>query len=300
MTETMDEFLAGIKHRLASDEHHTAVRLAKQAKHKLVSIYTADGTGLQTPDPFAAGEITDEWIDATIERRAQDNLRAQRRGVLLSFIADAENRAAVTAADTDSILAAYHGRLTELLSAAKEIVDQLDGAATPTEAIDKGVTLQWKALTALADDYQALRAAQMSQIPTEIAVSARPAAGGEDHASDCYLQNLDTVWPTWRQPHKTPTTTYINGGEKDRNRFEPWPSERRPVSLLVWLITSRAEPWIPTTAQLRALQAQRARVLNPTPDRARPTSVYPTTAFGAQAIGNQARTATRIKAAPNS
>lgn len=258
---TMDEFLASIDHQLASEEHHTALRLANEARRKLADLYDTEEPELQALDPFVAGAVTDEWLDAVVERNTLQDRKNQRRNALVRLIAHADNRAAMSKTDSNAILAAYNEKLTELLGAARDLVDQLSGATSADTAIDKGVTQHWKALAALARDYQLLREAQMQRTPQDLITSARPSNGGEDHASDCYIKNLDDIWPTWRQPGHTPRTVRVYGDHADR--VEPWPAE--PTQLLLWLVTSPAVPWIPTPQQLRRLWEQRRNIANPNP-----------------------------------
>jgi hypothetical protein len=272
--ETMQEFLEGVRDRLAPDEHHTAVRLANEARAKLASLPISEVP--EALHPFEAGTITDEWIDAKISYEDGRALLAKRRAVLTEFIAAAGNRAAISSPDTGAILAAYDAKLDELLGAAEELVDQLNGAKSPDEAIDRGVAPAWKALAQVADDYRSLRTAQLQEMPLDLVVSARTSVGGEDHASDLFLRNLDTLWPTWRQQAPAENIIYVDG--RQARRIEPWPSD--PTALLVWLVTSGADPWIPTTAQLRQLWKQRQARLNPAakpishrPDK--PTSLIP-------------------------
>ncbi|WP_205874441.1 hypothetical protein [Mycobacterium camsae] len=274
MIESMDQFLASTEGRLAPEAHHTAVRLANQARQKLADLYSATEPQPPVPDPFTAGAVTDEWIAAVIERSAQQDLTTKRRNILVRFIADADNRAKTSVPDTDAVLRAYHGKLVELLDNARELVDQLDGANNAETAIDKGVGPQWKQLSELARDYQQLRNAQESHVPQDIVISARPSTGtGEHPASDLFLRNLDDIWPHWRQPDLTPRTIRLDGR---RDRTEPWPTE--PVPQLIWLATSQAEPWIPTIAQLRTLWRQRKTKANPQPRQIgpRPTNVQVT------------------------
>jgi hypothetical protein len=55
-------------------------------------------------------------------------------------------------------------------------------------------------------------------------------------------------------------------GLMDRRPLDvrPWPKDD-PVSQLVWLATSGAEPWIPTLTELDELAADRRDRVNPNP-----------------------------------
>jgi hypothetical protein len=259
MSETIDEFIAAVHDRLTPDEHRTAVQLAADARARLANLYAAQAPEL--PDPFSTGTL-DDWLDAKITAQQDHELLTRRRNLLVEFIAQADNRARMAQPDTNDILRAYHRKLTELLSEAAELVDQLDGANSAEAAVSKDVAPHWKRLASLARDYEQLRSAQLAETPAEVAIQARPTVGGEPHASDLYIRNLDEVWPSWRQPSLTPKVTHVHGGSADR--VEPWPAD--PVSLLIWLTSSSAEAWIPTVPQLQQLWRQRRERLNPAPE----------------------------------
>lgn len=91
---------------------------------------------------------------------------------------------------------------------------------------------------------------------------ARPTNGGEEHATDLYLSNLDDVWPHWKAPGGGPQQINLDG---TRPRYEPWPDELH--QLLLWLATSKAEPWIPTLPELEKLWQQRKNRANPNPTK---------------------------------
>lgn len=55
----------------------------------------------------------------------------------------------------------------------------------------------------------------------------------------------------------------INLSDRGRERYEPWPSD--PVQLMLWLVRSPADPWVPTPAQLEKLRTERTARANPMP-----------------------------------
>ena len=59
-------------------------------------------------------------------------------------------------------------------------------------------------------------------------------------ATDTTLRNLDQIFPAWREPDTTHTTL------SDAPQADPRPWPQDPISQLVWLATSEAQPWVPT------------------------------------------------------
>jgi hypothetical protein len=143
-----------------------------------------------------------------------------------------------------------------------ESAADLDGASTAEQAIAKDRAPAWKRLTELAGDYSTLRVAQRALMSgrTDLVTSSRSSNGGEDTASDLVLQNLDDLWPSWRNPGQTERVINVSG---EPHRYEPWPAE--PAQLLLWLVTSTAQPWVPTIPQLERLWDRRRNLANPNP-----------------------------------
>lgn len=213
-------------------------------------------------DPFVSGKIEEAWIDAKLSRRAELARLEQRRAALQDFRHEAQRRAeSLVATKLDTILGALNGELTKLLVEASKAAEQLGGARTAAEAVAANAAPAWKKLTALADDYERLRAGQQT-VTMGLALGYWQSHDGrESHASDNYLANLDEVFPDWRDPGRgSGRVVHVDGRV---HRYEPWPID--PVERLVWLVTSQAQPWIPTRAELDALYAERRRRRNPNP-----------------------------------
>jgi hypothetical protein len=70
-------------------------------------------------------------------------------------------------------------------------------------------------------------------------------------ATDIAIANLDQVFPAWREPDSTDTT--FSDAPQDDPR--PWPKDS--LEQLIWLAASEAQPWVPTSADLSQLHAQR-------------------------------------------
>lgn len=286
-SETMQEFIDGVEARLTPREHDDAHRLADEARQKLATLYTAQSASIDKLGdlhPFQAGAVTDEWIQAVVRDQSDREHRTAAINLLKRFIAEADNRAQLAQPDTNKVLAEYHKRLTELLAAAADVVAELGSADTPTKAIAADLGPQWKRLALLADDYELLRKAQFDLMTTDVIHNARPQLGGDDRVNDLTVRNLDEIWPTWRQPNRTPgRTIHVHSDRVDR--LEPWPEDR--LKLLIWLVTSDAKPWIPTVPKLRSLWRTRSDRINGTakPLGQRPNRVPipgPTVTYGKQ------------------
>jgi hypothetical protein len=259
-TRRQNKYLAAAIDSLG--DYHQALQIVDQAEQMMLSLPAP--AEVAEPNPLVTGTVTEDWINQSLDRAAEVARREQRRLLLLGVKRDAEaNALNVYNTNTNPILAQFDTELHGLLDQVRALAKQLGTATTPTLAIANDLGAQWKQLNALSADYALLRQAQLTVMAShnDYIVSAHPIAGGDDHASDLYLKNLDSLWPSWRNPGQ--------GGERIINvdmsahRYEPWPTD--PTELLLWLATSDAEPWIPTTRELDALTAQRRRTANPNP-----------------------------------
>lgn len=224
---------------------------------------------LPTVDPPLAAHVTDEWLAA---ERARETALAEyeaRRRIVQTRLHEEANRAqSIFNSGVDLILGALQNDLTELLGDAERLVAELDGATTPAEAIANDVGAAWRQLTDSADEYQTIRHAQefvMLRASTSLWKSCTPSLPGESHANLAYIRNLGAVWPNWRQHGLNREVIDLNSRARPA-RDEPWPADSGP-ELLVWLLTSGAEAWCPTTRQLRELLNER--------DAPRPADVPP-------------------------
>jgi hypothetical protein len=52
------------------------------------------------------------------------------------------------------------------------------------------------------------------------------------------------------------STVFVGNSAPPNVRHEPWPQDSGP-ELMVWLVTSDAEPWLPTTRELRHIWEER-------------------------------------------
>jgi hypothetical protein len=207
-------------------------------------------------DPVLQAHVTDAWVDA---QRAYETALVEyesRRRLVQRRRQEESNRAqSIFVSGIDLILGALQSQLTRLLEQSAPIVAELDGATTAEQAIEADAGAAWKQLTGLAGEYQSLRAAQtfvMMRGPYHLWKSCTPAVAGDDHANLCFLKNVADLWPDWQQPGMA--TQRINLSDRSTpRRAEPWPTDEYSPEMLVWLHTSDADPWLPTTKQLREL-----------------------------------------------
>jgi hypothetical protein len=235
-------------------------------------------------DPFATGEVSEQWITALIDRKDQQDRLQRRRAILLELIESARARSAAAAAEVrDQILHGYDRELRSLLSDVEAVAEELGGVDSAEDAVAADRAPQWKRLRELADDYGVLRMAQRKLMDPEAVTRSQPTNGGEEPASDLHIRNLDDVWPEWRSGGARDGVTVSNFGGGGEHRYEPWPAD--PVRFLLWLVTSEVQAWVPTHEQLRRLWADRQ---DPMPTRESAGPVQRTDPFNrlATPIGN--------------
>jgi hypothetical protein len=245
------------------DGYHKALDVAAQAQAMLDGLTAPEAVPPEL-NPHTTGRLTDEWIDRTIDHTDAVARLERWRGVLLDVARDAKgNASGIYSQNVNHILAQLNNDLTGLLAEVSTIADELGGVSTPTQAIANDRGAQWKQLSGLSDDYALLRDAQRIVMAGQIdyVMSAKPIAGGEEHASDLYLANLDDLWPSWRKPGQV--GQQVVNVDMSSHRYEPWPVDR--TELMLWLATSDVEPWIPTTTELDELHAERRNRMNPNP-----------------------------------
>jgi hypothetical protein len=245
-------------------EYHTALAVAERAQRMLAALAAVPDLPEQD-HPLVSGRITEEWLSAVIDHEADVARLEKRRGLLLALSRDAQATAQNTyTLNGNKMLRQFHAELIGLLDGVREVAAELGAATTPEAAIADDCGPAWKQLKALAGDYDLLRAAQwtvMRSVGVDYVQSAQPIAGGESHASDLYLRNVDEVFPSWRNPGASGEVRINIDGS--RPRYEPWPLDK--TELLLWLVNSPAQAWIPTTDQLERLWDDRKARANPTP-----------------------------------
>jgi hypothetical protein len=264
--DTMRQRLDEIQHDALGEEHAVAQRIAAAATR--LSAEMKPPSPPNADHPLDSGEITEDWIDQTIDMEAARERLDKRRGVLLTLANAARNQATGLYTDAHSrILAAYQAELKELLAEVGELSDELGDVDTASKAIANDRGPQWKRLTELADEYDELRAAQQSRMSIDVVFNATPNHHAEPHASDLFLRNLDDVWPLWRHAGHDDRVMTLDPNRQEPRR-EPWPADR--CELLLWLDRSDAQAWIPTEHQLERLRRDRSARANPMPSNVIP------------------------------
>jgi hypothetical protein len=219
-------------------------------------------------DPALRAAINDQWVDAERARETALAEHEARRKIVQTRLHEEANRAqSIFNTGIDLILGALQQDLSRILGDAERLVAQLDGASTATMAIAGDVGPAWQQLTELSDEYQTLRQAQqfvLARAPIQIWKSCTPELPGESHANQAYLKNIGELWRNWRQPGLRSRRINLSDNVT-AVRDEPWPADSGP-ELLVWLVTSDAEPWCPTTKQLREMWNERPTADDKQPD----------------------------------
>lgn len=258
---TMQQRLRALEEKLLPPEYYAARKLVEQAQRMLITPPTDEAAAVVSKlNPASTNQIQEDWITACIDAKDFQDRLVRRRGVLGDLIRDTNAQiSALAQSINEDMLAGFDAELQGLLDEVAKVAEQLGGVRSAEEAIAADRVTVWRRLAALVEDYEALRQAQRSRTGVETLHQAR-AHGGEDHASDLYIRNLDEVWPQWRSGDGAVRHLNLDGRP---HRYEPWPAQY--PQLLLWLATSEAEPWIPTTLQLEQLRADRLKRLDPTP-----------------------------------
>jgi hypothetical protein len=243
--------------RIAADlpDYQHALELAASCDHYLDNMALPPQIPAEL-NPLTTGTITADWHNAVDEHDTDVKRYHEHRQRTLNVKQRALAQAtSIFATHVNYVLGELDTELRSVMAQAARIVRDLDGAHTAEQAIGRGVADAWRQLTDLVPAYASLRAAQewvlINPAPGRYWQSVRPHLGGEDHASLAYLRNLQDIWPSWRNPHAA-VPVNIDGSKP---RLEPWPSDSGP-ELLIWLVTSGAEVWIPTLPQIDELFAE--------------------------------------------
>lgn len=188
---------------------------------------------------WEAAETGGDFPDAAELARAEGLQSAEnaRRMMLGDITESAQARAwSAVAAVADEIVTRHlRPALAEVVDSARSATSAFSKHGTTAEAlIGAPAEAQdgWLAVDALADRYYKLRDAQ-----TRL---ARLAGGPQVDTNGIFerLRNMPDVWPQYH-----------------RRGTPPWPV-KDARGYLVWLVTSGAEPWMPTVAEQDARWAE--------------------------------------------
>lgn len=210
-------------------------------------------TNTQQPDyPQHPGQI-DKWLKAAYTTAEQQRSTETQRDVLRGLVNNCTLQIdTLLATHADDMLSSLHTDLTTVMAEVTDIASQLDGATTAAEAVDHGTAEAWRKLKRLHTPCEQIRSAQMMITPLINLFAIQDATSPhlpDPLASDLILSNLDDLVPGWRQQD-----TRVNLGGPLEPR-QPWPTD--PDEQLLWVATSSAQPWVPTSGQLARLNYHR-------------------------------------------
>lgn len=207
--------------------------------------------------PTDTNNDLDAYLDAYLAAAEEEQTRSRRADALDTVVGAAERAMRSAIDDPDRLLTVLADDLDELMTQLAAVVSQLNGATTPTEAIERDSVNAWRELPALRREYDSLRHAQQLVMLDDphSAMNNRSDHLDDPLASDLILRNLDQILPSWREPDNRFT---MQGTPPDRR---PWPTD--PIEQLVWFINSKAQVWLPTRGQLAELHRERQALIDP-------------------------------------
>jgi hypothetical protein len=221
------------------------------------------------PNPVRPDQL-DDWLAASVTAAEQQRIADQQHRILTGLLTECTHGVdSIVGVGADAMLASLAADLNEVMAEVDTVATKLKSASTPAEAIERGVEKAWRQLPELRERYDQIRAAQMCVVPVADPLAVGNATSpylADPLASDLLLSNLDELVPGWRQRDQT-----ISMGTPPSRT--PWPAD--PVAQLLWLSTSPAEPWVPTTSQLSVLWHDRGNRPPVEPDK--PANIPTTT-----------------------
>lgn len=230
--------------------YSAATEIAHRAEQR---IRVLDGAvPAQQARPATADEVSDDWLDAEVQRRVTAQTVAAERAALVGLAEDCNADAATIArtAAGEQLLIELGARFDDVMAKVSAAVDELGEVTSAQEAITTGKTDAWQQLTALRDDYDSVRIAADIVFSSEHGDLVRRSRGlsADPEASSLRHRNLDAVAPGWR---RGPANEYAADGTGST----PWPGD--PVEQLVWFVRHGSEPWLPTAGQAESHLATR-------------------------------------------
>lgn len=201
--------------------------------------------------------------------RASEAAQLERKAFASARNLLQEHRNDALSLGADKGLAVLRPYLQAVLDEARALAPKLAKVRTAQQVLDAGgdVAAAWQRLGDLADEYKAIRAAQFDLTMRRFGADNPPAA--LTFCGD--ISNIDECWPDWKLPP----------GQSVRPTSPPWPHRKdeplTPVydrEYLRWVVTSNAQPWLPTTEDLtrnyteqgRAATKRLADLVAPGPD----------------------------------
>lgn len=219
--------------------------------------------------PTPTNDDLDSWLDSIAQADTLERARAAKHEAISALIVECERTIQGAATLPDRLLESLSADMDALMNDVAEAVGRLDGARTAHDVLMKGGSAAdvWRAeLPSLRASYDDIRQAQDWVLAGEERdIHSRSKYLDDVLARDTAIANLDVIFPKWRSPAAGIQTLMV-GQEPDPR---PWPTD--PIEQLIWLSTSGARVWVPTTKQLDELNTKRRRSRSggkpePTPD----------------------------------
>jgi hypothetical protein len=204
------------------------------------------------PMPDSPDDDLAKWLDDVRFLDEAERVHSIEYKALSGLINKCDNTIQGVVHQKDRILTSLAADLAEIMNQVRQAVERLDGARTPAEAIDRGVTDAWRDLQPLRDELETLWTAQdWVMAGDQRVIHSRSQHIDDPLATDLRIANLDEVFSDWKHP--APNQALQRW--EDRSRLQPWPAD--PIEQLPWIATSGAKLWCPTLRQLDELKAQR-------------------------------------------
>lgn len=242
---------AHYRRAVETDEYRQAMALWREATRRRSELEPTP----RLPMPTSVDHDLDEWLYIVENLEADERQRTVRHGALTSLITICESQIQSIVHDKNRLLASLARDLDQIMTDAKNVVARLNGAQNAAQAIERGAAEAWQQLAPIRAEYDGVRQAQHWVMAGDHRVMQARSEylWTDDLASDMAIATLDNVFRDWKHP---PRNNAIQQWDNQR-RLQPWPED--PVEQLVWLCSSGAEVWCPTTRQLDELKAQRQR-----------------------------------------
>ncbi|WP_280314453.1 hypothetical protein [Nocardia wallacei] len=253
-------------------EYDRAFAVAQQAEQRLHTLEPAPDHEDVIEAIIDRGELPDDFAAAVEHHNAAVARREAERLALENTRTYAAGRCwALFSYHAPRLLEHLHGQLTALIDECRPAAETLADLTDPADVLRAGATAA-AAFTELDEAwkrYITIRGGQnrvVRETFDDVLVSNCKSEHCTDPAaSDLIARNLDTVFPDWRlRADVAQKVTVGRVGVYAESVAPPWP-QNGPLQLS-WLLAHDAELWVPTSAQVEQLHAERHR---PTPTDAK-------------------------------
>ncbi|MFE1596111.1 hypothetical protein [Nocardia sp. NPDC058705] len=207
---------------------------------------------------IGSGKVDKDWIGRVAKDELAKLVRAEQRKHVSDLINGCLTQLdSIAEYSVDDVLAELDTRLQELVQPLYAAGEKLTGVDTPTDAIRRGLTEEWRLFADAAIEYAKIRAAQkiaVSVAPEEFKDRGQSAACEDPHANSSVIANIAEVWESWNTPPQA-ELAWSDNDEGDRvarwvrPRVEaPWPVQTD--EFLLWCIRNDAELRVPDLGQM--------------------------------------------------